>query len=140
MTSKSSLIDLEGRRAELLVELFFQELGSLFVAQPSAADFGYDLFVGFRNTRGGINFAAVEIKATSRPVKAQFPIPHSRFAFWVNCNIPVLLVVVDSKNNELHWAQVADRSGQILRPGSNIQIRLRTVQTSRSDLLRVLQE
>ena len=42
------------RRGELLAELFLQDLHPSFVAKPTA-DFGYDFFVGFPNTHGGIN-------------------------------------------------------------------------------------
>ena len=51
------------RRAELLAELFLQELQPLFVAQ-STGESGYDFFVGFRNPKGGVNNILVEVKST----------------------------------------------------------------------------
>lgn len=43
-----------GRRAELIAELFIQDLGAeKVVVSPSAADSGYDLLVEFKNSEGG---------------------------------------------------------------------------------------
>jgi hypothetical protein len=59
------------RRGELLAELFLQEMGAEFVARPTT-DLGYDFFVGFNNSDGGVNVAAVEVIATDRPVHSHY--------------------------------------------------------------------
>lgn len=92
-----------GRRGDLLAELFLQELGAEFVARPTA-DLGYDFFVGFNNADGGMNIAAVEVKATERPVYAHYPVQKRLFRRLVNSNIPVLLLVVNVKENRLFYA------------------------------------
>jgi hypothetical protein len=95
--------ELLGRRGELLAELFLQELGAEFVARPTA-DLGYDFFVGFNNPDGGINIAAVEVKATDRPVHHRYPIHRRLFRRMANSNVPVLLLVVNVKDNQLFYA------------------------------------
>ncbi len=95
--------EMVGRRAELMAELFLQDLGAEFVARPSAA-VGYDFFVGFNNPEGGVNLAAVEVKATDQPVPARFMVQRRLFRRLVNSNIPVLLLVVNVKDNRLFYA------------------------------------
>jgi hypothetical protein len=95
--------ELLGRRGELLAELFLQELGAVFVARPTG-DLGYDFFVGFNNSEGGVNIAAVEVKATERPVHAHFPVQKRLFRRLAKSNVPVLLLVVNVKDNRLFYA------------------------------------
>ena len=95
-----------GRRGELLAELFLQDLGAEFVARPTS-DLGYDFFVGFNNPEGGVNIAAVEVKATDRPVKSRYPVPKQVFRRLANSNVPVLLLVVNVKENRLFYALMA---------------------------------
>jgi len=73
MTIRQSRPYIIGRRGELIAELFLQDLNPSFVAKPTT-DFGYDFFVGFPNSDGGINNYAVQVKATERPVPSSVPI------------------------------------------------------------------
>jgi hypothetical protein len=90
-------------RAELLAELFLQDLGPEFVAQPTH-DFGYDFFAGFQNPRGGTNIVAIEVKSTEMMKNNFVDIRTSKYKNWANSNIPVLLLVVDVKENEYYFA------------------------------------
>jgi Domain of unknown function (DUF4365) len=104
MTETRSRSELVGRRGELFVELFLQDLKPEFVARPTT-DFGYDFFVGFRNPRGGINIIAVEVKSTEQSILDRFPVQQNLYARWANSNIPVLFIVANVKENKLfyHW-------------------------------------
>ncbi len=95
--------EMVGRRGELLAELFLQELGAQFVARPTA-DLGYDFFVGFNNADGGVNVAAVEVKATERPVQHRYPVQKQLFRRLAHSNIPVVLLVANVKENRLFYA------------------------------------
>jgi hypothetical protein len=95
--------ELLGRRGELLAELFLQELGAEFVARPTA-ELGYDFFVGFNNPDGGLNIAAVQVKATDRPVQSRFAVQKRLYRRLANSNVPVLLLVVNVKENRLFYA------------------------------------
>lgn len=99
------------RRAELLAELFLQELEPRFVAQAETSDFLYDFFIGFQNPRGGMNTFAVEVKSTERPVNRTFRIPANVHKLLANSNIPVLLLVIDVKENQLYYAWPCDQAG-----------------------------
>jgi hypothetical protein len=96
-----NLID---RRGELLAELFLQDLQPEFIAKPST-DLGYDLFVGFRNSKAGLNVIAVEVKSTEKMVRDRIQVKKSLYDRWSNSNIPVLLLIVNVKDNKLfyHW-------------------------------------
>ena len=103
MSKTTTERELLSRRAELLAELFLQDLGPEFVARPTA-DFGYDFFAGFPNPRGGVNIVAVEVKATEARSTDFFMVPMTKYARWVNSNIPVLLLVINTKENVHQFA------------------------------------
>ncbi|HMO24959.1 MAG TPA: DUF4365 domain-containing protein [Tepidisphaeraceae bacterium] len=125
MSSRKTPSDLLDRRAELMAELFLQELNPTFISRPTQ-DVGYDLLVGFTNRRGGINTIAVEIKATERPPAPRFRLMRDTFKRLANSNIPGLLLVADVKRNQLYFAwltggQVAD-SGNVIVPLTPVDI------------------
>lgn len=91
------------RRGELLAELFFQELEPEFLVR-SPADFAYDLLVGFRNTKGGINNIAIGVQATERLSRNRYTVEREQYLQWANSNIPVLFLVVDAKHSRLFFA------------------------------------
>lgn len=97
--TRSNLVD---RRAELMAELFLQELGPQFLSRPTD-DVGYDLLVGFLNTEGGINTFAVEVKSTERPL-TRIQLPRRAFDRIAKSNIPGLLLVADVKHNRMYYA------------------------------------
>ena len=91
------------RRAELIVELFLQDLDPLFATRPTE-DFGFDYLIGFTNSQNGLNLIAVEVKSTERPIEGHFSIQKRLYERWSHSNIPVLLLVVDVKQNQLFYA------------------------------------
>lgn len=101
MSSAKSHAEMVARRAELLVELFLQDLGATFVSDPRT-DTGYDFIVSFPNREGGKNFSAVEVKATERPVRDFYPLDAKWYERLTRSNIPSLLMVVDTKHNRLY--------------------------------------
>jgi hypothetical protein len=103
MNSTKSQAEIVARRAELLVELFLQDLGATFVSDPRA-DTGYDFIVAFPNGEGGTNFSAVEVKATERPIGDSYPLDAKWYKRLAHSNIPSLLMVVDAKQNRLYHA------------------------------------
>ena len=86
-----------------MAQLFLEDLGAEFVARPTA-DFGYDFFVGFRNSKGGTNTIAVEVKATDKPLAGHFDMQRRIYERLAYSNIPVLLLVADVKQNRLFYA------------------------------------
>jgi hypothetical protein len=123
------------RRGELLAELFLQDLGPEFLARPTF-DFGYDLLMGFRNSRGGLNNVAVVVKATERPVQARYTVSRRDFERWANSNIPVLLLVVDVKNNRLFHTWPTPDIARDTGGSGTISIRLTEIDESMKETLR----
>ena len=103
MNTTKSHAEIVGKRAELLVELFLQDLGATFVSDPRSAT-GYDFIVAFPNGKGGTNFSAVEVKATDRPIGHFYPLHKRWYTRLAHSNVPSLLLVVDAKQNRLYHA------------------------------------
>lgn len=130
--------ELLGRRGELLAELFLQDLGAEFVARPTT-DLGYDFFVGFNNSEGGVNIAAVEVKATERPVQQRFPLQRQLFRRLAYSNIPVLLLVANVKENRLFYALPGTFSSVVESGASTVSIPVTAVDdTTRNELRHLL--
>lgn len=104
MSGRTSRSQRAGRRAELLAEVFFQELEPAFIARPPTPDVGYDLLVGFHNEKSGINTFAVEVKSTEEPPGPRFAIQRKTFDRIAHSNVPGVLLVVDVKRNRLYYA------------------------------------
>jgi hypothetical protein len=123
MTKTISRSELVSRRGELLAELFLQELQPEFIAR-ALANFGYDFFVGFRNPRGGNNVIAIEIKATENVLNGSFSVTKKLYGRWANSNIPVLLLVVNVKENRLfyHWPSSEVASGSQAKVSMSIRL------------------
>lgn len=115
--STSQKEKLIGRRAELMAELFLQDLEPEYVAQATDEDFGYDFLVGFANKQGGTNTYAVQVKATEQPVNDKCRLPRHLFDRLAHSNIPVLLLVVDVKRNSLFYAWPRDEPKAKSRTG-----------------------
>ena len=92
------------RRGELLAEIFLQELEPEFVAQAPPENFAFDFLIGFLNEDGGFNSFAVEVKATETPINGEYSVKPDLFRKMAHSNIPVLLLVIDVKRNELFYA------------------------------------
>lgn len=105
-TQTQSHGQLMGRRAELLAELFLQELAPTFLASSKFEKVPYDFFVGFPSSSGGVNAYVVEVKSTDHPVGTHYSLRTSNrfFECLTSSNIPTILLVVDVKNNRLYYA------------------------------------
>lgn len=103
MSEASSRKQLVERRGELLAEFFLEDFAPAFLARPSA-DLGYDYLMGLANAEGGMNLAAVQVKATERPVPSRMPIRRDMYDRMAHSNVPVLFLVVDVKKNLLYYA------------------------------------
>ncbi len=86
-----------------MAELFLEGLEPVSVARPPQ-DFGYDLLVVFKNSKGGVNTFGVEVIATQRPVPARFVVDRPTYDRLAHSTIPGLLLVADVKQNKLFFA------------------------------------
>jgi len=128
-----------GRRGELLAELFLQDLRPRFVARADTLDVGVDFFVGFSNTRGGVNLVAVEVKATEQLSKARIGLARKHYTLLANSNVPGLILVVDVKQSKYYFA-FADNANMLdSRETIWVQL-LEADEDGRSALLKQLSE
>jgi hypothetical protein len=111
-----------------MAELFLEGLQPVSVARPPH-DFGYDLLVAFKNSKGGINTFGVEVKATERPVRSRLMIDKRIYDRLANSTPPGLLLVADVKRNKLFfaWPSQADtrRSISVTLPLTQIDSKTR---------------
>jgi hypothetical protein len=87
-----------------MAELFLEGLDPVSIARPPQ-DFGYDLLVVFKNSKGGINTFGVAVKATERPIPSRFVIDRRTYDRLVHSTLPGLLLVADVKQNKLFFAR-----------------------------------
>ena len=118
MSKAKSLPEYVGRRGELLAELFLQDLEPEFVARATK-EVGYSFLVGFRNSRGGVNNIAVEVKATEHVVQNRFPLGRKKYSRLAYSNIPVLFIVVDVKENRFFFTWISS-DAVVTPPGSSV--------------------
>jgi hypothetical protein len=105
------------RRAEVMAELLLQELSPMFVARNVDIDVaGIDFVVGFKNSKGGINVVAVEVKGTDKPVRERFVVGERTYRILSKSNIPALLLVVDVKTNRYYY------NSDFSQPGTKVQV------------------
>lgn len=92
-----------------MAEMFLESLEPQFVAQSTNSKLVFDFFIGFLNPNGGINTFAVEVKATGRSIRGTYLLPANIYKILSNSNIPVLLLVVDVKENEFYYSWLSDK-------------------------------
>lgn len=103
MSKQKSREQMLSHRAELMAQLFFEELNPTFMSQPTQ-DIGYDLLVGFQNKLGGINTFAVAVESTENLREKCFSVAEHKFLQIVRSNVPGILFVVDVKQNQIYYA------------------------------------
>lgn len=93
------------RRGELMAEIFLEELEPKYVARsPDNNELGFDFLVGFENNEGGLNTYAVEVQATEQPISGTMRVSRETYNRLAHSNIPLILLVVDVKQNQLFYA------------------------------------
>jgi hypothetical protein len=97
--------DIFGRRAELLAEIFLQDLQPAFVARLELREIPFDFLAGFKSTDGFLTIVAIEVKAVSRLDDSRFWFHASKdqLTFLRASNLPVLLLFVDTKQNRIFY-------------------------------------
>ena len=138
MSTRTSRSKLAGRRAELLAEVFFQELDPAFLSRPPTPDVGYDLLVGFRNERSGINTFAIEVVSTEEPVGDRISIGRATFDRLAHSNVPGILLVADVKRNRLYYAWLQSDGPDARGRNATILIPVREVTDATKSELRKL--
>ena len=102
--------ELLGRRGQLLAELFLQDLKPQHLLEVTTPRAAYDYFVGFKTKSGATVTIAVEVKATQHPVRDHFMLitTRSHLDTLTRSNLPVLIIAVDVKKNQLFFSWASD--------------------------------
>lgn len=102
------------RRAELMAELFIEELEPTFASKPTA-DVGWDLLAGFPNGGSGTNVFLIQVKGTDRPVGRTFPVRRGEVDRLAKSNLPALLLVADVSHAKLYYAWLTPDKAEVGR-------------------------
>jgi hypothetical protein len=95
-------------RGELLAREFLLELGARSISAPTM-DIGVDYLAFFENDAGAIAIVAVEVKATQREVsRLKYALTVRSVRRLQNMNVPALIIVVQTKSNEVYFAWAHD--------------------------------
>ena len=135
MNNTRSQAEIVGRRAELLAELFLEDLGATFVSRQTA-DTGVDFIVAFPNDQGGTNLSAVEVKATEQPVGNFYDLDSKWYKRLAHSNVPSLLLVVDAKSNRLYHAWPSEGNTKPDPGGRRIRIKVVPINDEVKDQIR----
>lgn len=97
------------QRGELLAESFLLGLEPNELRIMKDSDMGFDYVAFFSKADSAPVLIGVEAKATEREVKGRYPFQLEHLKRLQNSNIPILIVVLDVKRNEIYfnWAQDA---------------------------------
>jgi hypothetical protein len=102
--SNRNQVNFESRRAELLSQIFLQDLApDAIVTSPISADIGYDYLVVVQNIEQGTNTIAVEVKATATS-RGMLSMKYATLRRLALSNLPSLLLVVDVKGSNFFYA------------------------------------
>ena len=129
MTEKKNTPWYVTQRGELLAESFLLGLGpnELRIIKDSNAGFDYVAF--FSKADSAPVLIGVVAKATEREVKGHYPFHLAQLKRLQNSNIPILIVVLDVKRNEIYfnWAQdaIPEKNKESLSKRSELPIELR---------------
>jgi hypothetical protein len=98
------------RRAELLANLFLEDLGASVWAMSGPENVGpFDRFVAFLTNGPKLRVAGIKVRATQLPVgkEYRFRAGLETIRALQHSNVPVLFLVVDVKRNEIFcgWAK-----------------------------------
>ena len=135
MNNPRSLAEIVGRRAELLAELFLQDLGAAFVSRPTD-DSGIDFVVAFPNGQGGTNLSAVEVKATEHPVGDFYALDKKWYKRLAHSNVPSLLLVVDAKHNRLYHAWPSEAEPKSNSDTRSVRVRIAPIDEDAKEQIR----
>jgi hypothetical protein len=99
------------QRAELLAQLFLQELGASVWGAVLADKKGpFDAIASFVTDDQKSRITAIEVKPTEQPVGKEFRFQEKRKAIRAlqHSNVPVLFLIVDVKRNQLFYGWATD--------------------------------
>ncbi len=96
-------------RAELLVEDFLSRLKPPHFVEVAGGNLDFDYVVALKRSDGGLKYIAIEVKQTDNPVSDSFPlIRRGNLSKSSNSNMPTVLVVADTKRNDLYYGFISE--------------------------------
>ena len=127
-------------RAALLAESFLLGLGPFELRVIQNSDVGFDYLAFFSKIDSAPVLIGVETKATEQEVNGGYPFQVAQLKRLQNSNIPILILVLDVKRNEIffNWAQdaIPEKYKELLSKRSSIPIELRKATSEEVETLK----
>lgn len=97
--------DIKARRAEFLVELFLESVNPAYFAKAETQRLPFDFILGIKQPGNGVRNFAVEVKHSDKPLAGAFNflVSNEQREYLTASDMPVLLFVVDPKQNQLFY-------------------------------------
>lgn len=96
------------RRGELLAEQFLLGLKPDYVTEMRDSDLGFDYMAFFTKPDKSPVAIAVQVKTTERSIQGKYAFPAAQLGRLFYANLPVLILVIDVKNNEIYFNWIKD--------------------------------
>jgi hypothetical protein len=96
------------RRGELLAEQFLLALQPDNVSASRSENVPFDFIAFFTKPDQTLFIIGVEVKATQQEIGGRYPFPAKQAMSLLHSNIPVLVVVIDVKTNEVYFNWIKD--------------------------------
>ena len=132
------------RRGELLAEQFLLGLKPDYVTEMPGSDLGFDYIAFFTKPDKAPVAVAVQVKTTERGINGRYAFPAAQLSRLFHANLPVLILVIDVKNNEIYFNWIKDAvsaeqaSALDNRVSWNIALRLSTPEEQEKLRLEIL--
>ena len=91
-----------------MAEQFLLGLKPDYVTEMSDSDLGFDYMAFFTKPDKSPVAIAVEVKTTERGVNGRYAFPSAQLNRLFHANLPVLILVIDVKNNEIYFNWIKD--------------------------------
>jgi hypothetical protein len=136
MPRQNPLASIVGHRASLLAELFLNELGATVLRIPDAREIPLDYVAVFQHDDRATAIVGVEVKGTERLENGHFSMRQQWISEAQHWNIPVLLLVVDVKDNRVFYTFADELERQPSRARvANVQISVLNATENKDRLL-----
>lgn len=131
--SDSSRAEMISRRAELLAEMFLEELGAKVTNSPSLMA---DYLAFFESAPESVQIVAIQVEAIETPLPDVFPLKTSILNRAAGFNVPTLLLVIDVKLKRIAfaWLDEIARTPERTAKKSEVLIPLKDAEVCREEI------
>jgi hypothetical protein len=106
MTTSANSKPHVARRAELLAQLFLEDMQPVTLLETTPDNCDFDFLLGLETPGHGVRHFAVEVKAVENLTRPEVTVsmPAKAISHWRGSNLPLVFLIVDAKQNRYYFA------------------------------------